>query len=152
MAISAGTALGLVESLDFCKYALLVLRKDKLCYAFAVVNHKILIGKVYQKHSEFAPIVGINGAGGVENCYAMLQRKTRTGTHLTLIACRKGYLQPCGNELALHRMQHYGSINISPYVHAGTLRSGIRRQLLTPYVNYIHFNHTSLYMLQKYYF
>ena len=72
MSESACSALGFVEFLNLYPFGLLVTGNDHLADAFAMLNLEIFGRKVDEDYANFATIVGIDGAGSVENCDSML--------------------------------------------------------------------------------
>ena len=75
MAIASGAALCVVELFHKFYLGLLIACYHHLCYALAWLNGEGLCREVYEQHAELATIVGIDGAGGVEHCYAVLEGK-----------------------------------------------------------------------------
>ena len=63
--IFARTA-GWIKAVDGVSFSL---RKGE---TLAVVDGKVLVGEVYEHHTNFAPVVGIDGARGVEHGDTML--------------------------------------------------------------------------------
>ena len=43
-----------------------------LRYALPVVNGKIFFRKIDEQYFQLAPVIGINSAGRIKNCYAVL--------------------------------------------------------------------------------
>ena len=101
---SACTTFGFVEFFNLNPFGLLVTGNDHLADAFAMLNLEIFGRKVDEDYANFATIVGIDGAGSVENCDSVLQCKTATRTDLCFVTFGKLDEKTCWDKLALHRL------------------------------------------------
>ena len=135
MPIAAFAAFSLVQHLYGHELALFVPGDDHLCDALSVVHDEIFLREVYQQHAHLSAIVGIHRTRRVQHRDPFLQGQSAARSHLSLVACRQGDVQPCRDESPLHGLQHHGRIQISPQVHARTLRRSILRQWLMTLVH-----------------
>ena len=87
MTVASGSTLGVVEFASKLKFALFVACYHHLRDAFALGNDEVVGGKIDKQHAYLAAIVGINGAGRVEDGDSMLQSQTTSGTHLEAAPC-----------------------------------------------------------------
>ena len=67
--------------------------------------------------ADVAAIVGVDGAGGVDQRNAVLQSEARAGAYLTFIALRELYAQTCGDEAAFERAEGDRFGNVGAHVH-----------------------------------
>ena len=78
-----------------------VLGDYHLGYAFAVIDGKWLVGKIYHYHTYFSAIIGVYGAWGVDKRYAVLEGESAARPYLTLMPLRKLYPEACRYQGAL---------------------------------------------------
>ena len=84
-------------------------------------------GKVDKDDLDFTAVVGIDGAGGVEDGDAVFGRQSASGAHLCLVADGQFDEQTCGYHGAFHGVQGNGGLKIGSQVHASTLCGGVCR-------------------------
>ena len=61
---------GGVDALDFVPRHVGILLYHHLADTFAIVDHKSLVRYIYDYYTDFAAIVGIDGAGSIDKCDA----------------------------------------------------------------------------------
>ena len=126
---TAGTALGVRQLFHLNNLRLLVAGDDHLGDALAVAYDEILLREVYQYHTYLAAVVGVDGAGRVEDGDALLQCQAAARTHLRLVARRQLHEETRLHQSSFHRLQCNRSLEqIRPQIHARRLRRFILRQ------------------------
>ncbi len=85
MAKGAIAALGMVELLNRLPLHACIGCDDQLADACAILHHEGLIAQIDEDHSYLASVVTIDGAGGVDNRYAMLESKAAAWTYLAFL-------------------------------------------------------------------
>jgi hypothetical protein len=78
---------------------------QQLCHPVAPPYFKRGLAVVYYQDFDFVPIIGVNGAGGVQNRGAMLEGQARPGADLALVTLRYGHHQAGRHEKAVARQQ-----------------------------------------------
>jgi len=107
MSESTCSAFGFVEFLHLNPFGLLVTGNHHLANALAVFDSEIFVRQVDKYDAYFSAIVGIDGAGSVENCDSVLQCKTTTWTNLCFVTFWKFNEKSSRYEFALHWLQCY---------------------------------------------
>ena len=113
---TAGTAFCLGKDFNGFPLCLLVTGDNHLGDALAVGNDERFVREVYQYDADLATIVGVDGAGRVEDGDAMLDGKSAARPHLCLVACRQGHEEACGNEVPLHGTNLDGGFDVGAEV------------------------------------
>ena len=93
--------------------------------ALAVLHDEGLLGEVHEYDAHLATVIGVDGAGRIENGDAFLQGQSGAGAHLGFITGGEGQEKSGGNEAALQGLQRDGSVEIGAQVKAGTQRGGV---------------------------
>lgn len=127
MTKAPGAARGGVEGSGFVPADLFVAGNDELGDAFVALDQKRLRPVVDEKDFELTAVVGINGAGSVEDGDAVVEGESAAGTDLRFEAGRQCDAQAGGNKRALTGIKKerivYGDGRAQ--IHAGTLRGGV---------------------------
>lgn len=140
MSKSACSALGFVEFFNLYPFGLLVTGNDHLADAFAMLNLEIFGREVDENYAYFAAIVGIDGAGSIENCNSVFQSKTAAWTNLCFVAFGKFDEKSCRDKFAFHRLQNNRFCKVRTKVDACRLRGCILRQSICGFVYYSNFH------------
>ena len=146
MSIAAFAAFCLIQSLYLDKFTLLTAGYHHLGYALTVIHHKILLRQINEHHANLTTIVRIDSTWRIQHRQPMLEGQSTARPHLSLIALRQRNMQTRRYQTTLQGMQGYRLIQIGTQVHAGTLNSGVCRQLLVPAVDYLNFNHCETFL------
>ena len=125
---SSSATLCLVQRVGELPFSLFVVGNDHLCYALAVVDGEGLVGEIDEDDADFAAIVGINGAWGIQNGDAVLDGQSATWAYLRLVACGQGDEESCGDQGTLQGLELDGSIEVCLEIHACRLWSSIGGQ------------------------
>lgn len=145
MTEAAGTSFRFGKYLYGFPFRLLVAGDDHLGDALAVLDEKRLVGEVDKDDADLATIVGIDGAGSVENCDAVLDGKAAARTNLSLVARRQSHEEARGDKAALQGLQRYGRLDVGTKVHTCRLRRGILRQRMVAAIDYLYFHISMLF-------
>lgn len=140
MTEASGTSLRLGKNLHSLPFGLLVAGDDHLGNALAVLDEERLVGEIDKDDADLATIVGIDGAGSVEDGDAVLDGKTTAGAHLSLVARRQSHEETRRHKAALQGLQLYGRLDIGTKVHTCRLRRGILRQWMMTAIDYLYFH------------
>ena len=143
---SAFAALRVVERLHGLPFGHFVAGDHELRDAFAVGHGEGLGGEVDQDNADFAPVVGVDRAGRVEQGDAVLEGQAGARTHLGLVALRQGDAQAGGHQAALHGLEHDALVEVGTEVKPGALRGGVGGQRVVGMVDDAYF-HMSGWML-----
>ena len=141
MSVASRTAFCRIEFFNQQEAGLFVTGNDHLCDALSGFNGKIFLRKVDEQYAHLSPIIGIDGARSVQHRNAPFQCQPAARAYLSLIAFGQGDEKSRWDEPPFHGVQHDRGYNVCPQVHAGTLRSGIRRQRLSAFVDNLYFYH-----------
>ena len=71
---------------------------DHLGNPFSGNNLEGRVRQVHEDDTDFTAVIGIDGAGGVQDRDAMLEGKAAAGPHLRFETLGQGNVQPCGNK------------------------------------------------------
>ena len=140
MSEASCASFGLGKYLYGFPFCLLVSCNDHLGNALAVLDEKRLVGEIDKDDADLATIVGIDGAGSVEDSDAVLDGKTTAGAHLSLVARRQSHEETRRYKAALQGLQLYGRLDIGTKVHTSRLRRGILRQWMMTAIDYLYFH------------
>jgi len=91
MTESASSPTGICQGVSKHEFRLDDALKDQLGDAISSVNHEIFFAEIGQDDPHFAPVVGVNGSGAVEDSDAIFQCQTASRTDLTFVS--DGYFQ-----------------------------------------------------------
>ena len=75
--------------------------------------------EIDQPNLDFAPIIGVDGAGGIDHGDAMLDRQTGSRPHLNFIPRRDGHGKAAANQANFSRCKDQGGCKSRAYIHAG---------------------------------
>ena len=142
MPIATGTALCFIKYLNDLKHSLFMTRNDHLGNTLTIIYDKILLRQIDEHHTYLTTIVSIHRPRGIQHRNTLFQGQSTTRANLCLKAFRQRNIQSCRNEPALHRLQDYWSLQISPQIHPRALHSGILRQRLMSFVDNLDLEHT----------
>lgn len=98
---SAVSAWGLIKGVDVFPLRLEDGGDDHLCDAVAAFNGKFFVSVVDEDDLDFASVVGVDGAGGVDHGDAFFDGEAATGTYLGFGADGQGDAESGGDESAL---------------------------------------------------
>ena len=142
MSEASCTAFGRVERVYLLPLCLFIACNDELCDTVAVGDCKGFGREIDKNNTDFASIVGIDGAGRVEKGNAVFEGKARTRTHLCFVAIGQGDVKSCRDEGALHGLQGYIVVEVGSEVESCTLCCGISWQVVVRMIDdfYIHNN------------
>ena len=121
-------ASGLIERLLLLPCHTRIRRNDHLCNPITAPDHEILLPEIREDDLDLTAIIGINGAGGVENPHLVFDGKSAAGTNLGLIALGQGDGKTGGEKSRLSRFQDEFAVDGSTKVHTRRMVGGIRRQ------------------------
>ena len=79
--------------------------EDDLRDAVAAVDDERLVGQVDEDDAYLSTVVGVDGAGGVEDGDAFFDSQATARPHLTLIAFGNLHVKACGDQGSLHRLK-----------------------------------------------
>ena len=119
---------GGVESLGRLPFHSGVGRDHHLADALSVVDREGLVGEVDHDYADFATVVGIHRAGGVDDGDAAAQGEAAAGADLALITLGELHVKARGNQCAFHGLEHYGFLQEGPDIHSGISGGGIFRE------------------------
>ena len=142
MTEAACAALCFGKHLNKLPFRLFVTRDNHLRDALSVGNDKRFIRKVDKDDTYLASVVGIDGAGRIEDGDAMLDGKAASGTHLCFVARRQSHEETCGNKVTLHWPQLDRRIDIGTKVNACGQRCCILWQRMTAAIDDLDFHKT----------
>ncbi len=134
------SALGFIERGHSLPLHGLVSGYNHLANALAVFDCLWLIAQVHDYHPNLATIVGIDGAGSVENREAALECEATAGAYLALIALWQRNVHAGADEATLQWLQSHGLLQPSAQVHACTLLGAIGWQLMRTLIKYLNLN------------
>ena len=142
MSEASCTAFGRVERVYLLPLCLFIACNDELCDTVAVGDCKGFGREIDKNNTDFASIVGIDGAGRVEKGNAVFEGKARTWTHLCFVTIGQGYVKSCRDEGALHGLQGYIVVEVGSEIESCTLCCGISWQVVVRMIDdfYIHNN------------
>ena len=140
MAEATSTAFRFRQHLHGFPLSLFMTRYHHLCDAFAVGNEEWFIREVDQDDTDFATIVGIDGARSIQHGDAMLDGQAAARTHLCLETRRQSHEEPCRNKASFHWPQLDGRLYIRTKIDACRLRRGILWQRMMAAIDYLYFH------------
>ena len=153
VAESPCATVGLIKAVHRQPLGSAVAGNNHLADALTVLNGLWLITQVDKNNTDFAAIVGIDGARGVEHCQSPFQGKTAARADLALTPLGQRDINARVHEGTLQGLQRQGLLEPCPQVHAGAQRRGILRHAMRPLVHYLHFDlvHVGRYLLAQNY-
>ena len=97
--------------------------------ALAVVDNEILAAEIDKNNAYFATVVGVDGAGRIEDCDTLFQSQSTAGTHLSLVACGQLHEEARLHQSALKGFESDWTVGQeSPEIETRRLGSLILRQ------------------------
>lgn len=96
-------SLGIVERLNLLENGCLMLSNNHLADAVAVVDCERCVGKIDEYGANLATIVGVDGAGRIEDGNSTLGGKSAPWTYLSLVAYGQLDENACGDNSTAER-------------------------------------------------
>ena len=89
MSVTAIATFGIVEDCHGVPLCLFVRSNHQLGDAFAISDLEGDVAEIDEQHTNFATVVGIDGAWCVEHGDTMFESEAGAWAHLSLVACRE---------------------------------------------------------------
>ena len=128
MSKAAGATFGGRQFGYFDPFGLFMAGYHHLANAFAIGHDEINVRQVDEYDAYFAPIIGIDGAGRIENGDAMFECQAAARAYLRLVADRQFDEQSGRNQSAFERFQRNRFRQVGAQIHTGRCFGGISRQ------------------------
>lgn len=105
--------------------------------AVAVVDGEVVLAEVDEYDSDFATVVGIDGAGGIDDGDSVVEGEAGAGPDLAFISLGQLHIEARGDEGALERAQRYGAFGKEGAdIHSGGARCAVGGERMVAFVDY----------------
>ena len=123
------TTFGFRERLHLHGFDLFAFGDDQLRDAVAAIDDKGFVGEVNEDDAHLSTVVGVDGAGRVQDGVAALDGQYAAGTHLSLVAFGDLHIETRRHKATLHGFEGDGAIGqIGAEVHASRVHGLVSGQ------------------------